>query len=293
MGDQVKARARQAQLQATQTQDGYDEGIEGWEPQRPRTSQRPMQTRAPRRTSSDDIIADYDEQEYAPRSRRASRPAQPTAKTQTQRTNGGTMRITTGPQIPAARSARRSTTTQVQPIQERRQLRPRTYIPQGEPESDQSLNRHLRRHGIQIHWSVFAGGGMLFLLMLWFVLSLIVMLWTNDVYNPAHYGPSHGDVARANIAGKALYVQGVNTDGQTYVIIIPTDHPSQSRILIGPQAKDRLVDIQVKDVNSDGKVDIVENLVAPVQLMRLEPDVQSYTFYGDGKGNFKSQTGGE
>jgi hypothetical protein len=164
----------------------------------------------------------------------------------------------------------------------------KTYIPPAE--ELESSNRQQRRHVInlhEIHWSLFVGVGMIAVLLLWYLLSLAAMAYQNVIYNPGTYGPGHGNTAHITVKGQSYYLEGMNADGQSYIIVVPNGQPAKTHMLVGEKvAKDRFVDLETRDVNGDGKDDIIEHVIAPPQPWHFTPSEQDYIFYGDGNGNF-------
>jgi hypothetical protein len=163
-----------------------------------------------------------------------------------------------------------------------------------EPE-EQQLNRQQRRHLPMTRDEIIGlalkivGLVLIALLLLWLFLSLIVIVFENSVWNPTHYGPEQGNVAIVTIDGEQFYFQGINEGGRTFVLEMPVGHPEKAKMLTGPVTlKESMVDIEVKDVNHDGKADIVEHVIPAPGMIGMTPAEGTFTFIGDGHGNFKA-----
>lgn len=116
------------------------------------------------------------------------------------------------------------------------------------------------------HWLLFIGLGMLAMVVLWFLLQLASMWWTNEQLNATYQYPrmyqadeavGHGD---STVHPSHFIFE--NLHGQVLIIELPSGDFTHARIYKGPtlfsdNADQIPVTAEFKDVNGDGKVDIV------------------------------------
>jgi hypothetical protein len=275
----------------------YDEGLYGMEQQQRQRSSSTVRTntRVPRPTTQ--VVQDVMDDVY-------DQPRRASSTTASRTQNGGTrMRQrpdTDEPDYRQYRSTtepnptRRSSATQAQPTQAQPQRQTQTYMP---PESQTTNRQQRRQRRLPLTRDEFIGLAMRFvglvliaLLLLWLFLSLLAIVFEDLCWNPAHYGPEHGDVATVTIDGQRYYFQGMNNEGRTFILEMPEGHPEKARMLTGPiTIKDANVDVEIKDINHDGKADIVEHVIPSPGMIGMTPAEGTFAFIGDGHGNFKAQ----
>ncbi len=116
------------------------------------------------------------------------------------------------------------------------------------------------------HWLLFTGIGMLTMIPLWFVLYLIGGWWTSQQLNATYQYPrmSQADeaVGHGDSTDHPSHFIFENLHGQIIVIELPGGDYTHARIYKGPtlfsdNADQIPVTAEFKDVNGDGKVDIV------------------------------------
>jgi hypothetical protein len=136
------------------------------------------------------------------------------------------------------------------------------------------------------HWLLFTCIGMLAMVVLWFLLQLAGAWWTNQQLYAAYQYPrmSQADevVGHSDSTDHPTHFIFENLRGQVIVIEFPGGNYTRARIYKGPtlyadNADQIPVTAEFKDVNGDGKVDIV---------LRIQD--QRLVFYNTGT-EFKEQ----
>lgn len=261
----------------------YDEGFEGW------TSTSTLTGNSVVRRTAEQAPVDR----MRPMTQRASRPAaasrqsDPTTNGDPRRLRPTTDRVTpTGRRVPTA--------TQAHPMAQKAARK--SYIP---VEDELPGNRQQRRQAQRFEWIrmnlVLFLGLAFFLLVsllifLWFVASLAHLLYTNNIAYPQEFGTARGNVAQLVDHKNRFYLLGTNDEGQSYIMLVPDGHPDHAKLLLGPRIpKDAYIRLSVKDVNGDGSLDIVEEIVPPAGMIFCEPQPLNEIFLNDGHGNFKAQ----
>lgn len=118
-------------------------------------------------------------------------------------------------------------------------------------------------------WPLFAGIGLLLMLVSWFVLSGLISWWqvTQDDW---HYGrprTSQMDyaVGHGDSTTHPSHFIAINLRQHVEIFEIPGNDPAKTRIyagpvLIGPNQDLAVVTLTFKDVNNDGKTDMIVNV---------------------------------
>ncbi|MEO6887449.1 MAG: hypothetical protein ABI456_00430 [Ktedonobacteraceae bacterium] len=162
--------------------------------------------------------------------------------------------------IPARRAATQTTIPVVQP---NRQRMVRTDDVETRPSG--SLRNASRRP----HWLVIAGMGMLFMLVAWVALSSLMSWWqvTQDDWKygrPRTYQMDYV-VGHNDSATNKSHFMAVNLNRRIEIIEFPGGDPTKAKIYLGPllvgDGQDLTpVTLTFKDVNGDGKPDMIVNV---------------------------------
>jgi hypothetical protein len=116
------------------------------------------------------------------------------------------------------------------------------------------------------HWLLFIGLGMLAMVTLWFLLQLGGVWWTNEQLNATYQYPrmyqADEVVGHGDSTDHPTHFIFENLRGQIIIIELPGGDYSHARIYKGPtlfsdNADQIPVTAEFKDVNGDGKVDII------------------------------------
>lgn len=116
------------------------------------------------------------------------------------------------------------------------------------------------------HWLLFTGIGMLAMVTLWFVLQLAGVWWQNEQLNATYQYPrmyqADEAVGHGDSTDHPTHFIFENLRGQIIVIELPGGDYAHARIYKGPtlfsdNADQIPVTAEFKDVNGDGKVDII------------------------------------
>src|SRR6266566_5486862 len=120
-----------------------------------------------------------------------------------------------------------------------------------------------KRH---IHWLLWVGIGMFIMLLGWLLLTMLNTWWTNQ-QNTWSYGyprtyQTDQNVGHGTANDPISHFIAENLHGEIIVIEIPGDGPSKSKMYIGPRlfgdnADLTPVTLSLKDVNGDGKLDLL------------------------------------
>jgi hypothetical protein len=119
------------------------------------------------------------------------------------------------------------------------------------------------------HWSVFLGLGMILALSLWIAGSYVIAWWSNhqldSIYgNPRTYQTDQV-VGHADSTDHPTHFIAVNLNSRITIIEIPGGDNSHARIYSGPTLYSdngnlTPVTLEFKDVNGDGKVDMLVHI---------------------------------
>ncbi len=116
------------------------------------------------------------------------------------------------------------------------------------------------------HWLFWVGLGMCIMLAGWICLTMLGTWWTNQQNTWSYGNPrtyqTEQDVGHGTASNSNSHFIAENLHGEIIVIEIPGDDPSKSKIYIGPQlygdnADLSPVTLSFKDVNGDGKIDMI------------------------------------
>jgi hypothetical protein len=178
-----------------------------------------------------------------------------------------TSRVGPGPKstIPP-RSRATQTDIPVVPHSPRRQSMPIFNDEIVERRSDQLISGHSRP---RIHWTVFVGMAMITMLLGWVLLTMLANWWqvTQDDW---HYGRPRTYqvdmvVGHNDSAANPSHFVALNLRSHIEIIEFPGGDPSKAKIyvgptLIGPGQDLAVVTLSFKDVNGDGKIDMIVNV---------------------------------
>lgn len=142
------------------------------------------------------------------------------------------------------------------------------------PRTEDEFARHTgddypARRRFQVHWVVFVGVAMFIMILGWFMISALGSWWqvTQDDW---HYGrprtyQTNAFVGQGDSQANPSHFIAMNLNRHIVVIEMPGGDPSKARIfngptLIGPGQDLVPVTLTFKDVNGDGKIDMVINV---------------------------------
>ncbi len=134
--------------------------------------------------------------------------------------------------------------------------------------------------GGRMHWLFPIGIAMVVLLGLYIVCSL-VFIWGQDRYNDWTYGTTRTVHLDAVVGDHDSHTQkthfiGLNLHGRIEVIEFPGGDVTHAKVFVGPQLlwpspEKAVVTLQVKDVNHDGRPDLVVNVSGAPALFTSTP----------------------
>jgi hypothetical protein len=118
----------------------------------------------------------------------------------------------------------------------------------------------------KLHWSFVLGLGMLTMLSLWVVGSYALTWWTNHQLDSTYGSPrtyqTDQVVGHADSSDHPTHFVAINLNSRVTIIEIPGGDSSHARIYSGPtlysdNGDSIPVTLEFKDVNGDGKVDMI------------------------------------
>jgi hypothetical protein len=180
--------------------------------------------------------------------------------------NGVTQRYTT--QERSSIPSRRTAAYPVVPAGQSKRMRT--------PRTEEEFTRHNRssedfvvRRRIRVHWAVFVGVAMFVMILGWFMISALGSWWqvTQDDWQygrPRTY-QTNAVVGHSDSPTNPSHFIAMNLNRHIVVIEMPGGDPSKARIfngptLIGPGQDLVPVTLTFKDVNGDGKIDMIVNV---------------------------------
>jgi hypothetical protein len=116
------------------------------------------------------------------------------------------------------------------------------------------------------HWLLFIGIGMVVMVVLWFLMQLAVAWWTNQQLNATYQYPrmyqADETVGHGDSTDHPTHFIFENLHGQILIMEFPGGDYAHAHIYKGPtlfsNAADQVpVTAEFKDVNGDGKIDII------------------------------------
>jgi hypothetical protein len=128
------------------------------------------------------------------------------------------------------------------------------------------------------HYLVYVGVGMLFMLALWVGFQMLGNWWNNHVYgNPLTYQTDQV-VGHSDSTDHPTHFIAINLNSRVTIIEIPGGDPSHARIYSGPtlysdNGDSIPVTLEFKDVNGDGKVDMIVH-IGDKQIIYLNDGTQ-------------------
>jgi hypothetical protein len=128
------------------------------------------------------------------------------------------------------------------------------------------------------HYLVYVGVGMLFMLALWVGFQMLGNWWNNHVYgNPLTYQTDQV-VGHGDSTDHPTHFIAINLHSRVTIIEIPGGDTSHARIYSGPtlysdNGDSIPVTLEFKDVNGDGKVDMIVH-IGDKQIIYLNDGTQ-------------------
>lgn len=164
--------------------------------------------------------------------------------------------------------ARRTATTEIQVVQGNRRT--------GGEYEDESISRRSSellsnpvKEPRRFHWLVFVGLAMMVVLVAWMLISMF-MSWWQVTQDDIHYGrprtyQTEQVVGHNDSTGNPSHFIALNLNRHIEIIEFPGGDATKARIYVGPvligQGQDlAVVTLTFKDVNGDGKPDMVVNV---------------------------------
>ncbi len=173
--------------------------------------------------------------------------------------------------IPRPRSnAIRYTTTQGQPVIQQGNRR---YILHNEPPPEP------KRH---VHWLLILGIGMFLMLLLWVGLNALTNWWTNRQLDATYGFPrtyqTDQVVGHSDSTDHPSHFIFLNLHGHVLIIEFPAGDPAHAKTYVGPtllmdNAASMPVTGEFKDVNGDGKIDLIVH-IGDQQIIYLNDGTQ-------------------
>ncbi len=121
----------------------------------------------------------------------------------------------------------------------------------------------------RLHWLLILGVGMLFMLLLWAGISALGQWWTNHQLDAAYGFPrtyqTDAVVGHADSTEHPSHFLFLNLHGQVLIMELPAGNPAHARTYVGPtllteNASSVPVTGEFKDVNGDGKIDLIVHI---------------------------------
>jgi len=134
-----------------------------------------------------------------------------------------------------------------------------------EPETEHLPRTRRRSHPPRFHWLVYLGIGMIAMLILWLV-GAIAFNWWQAYQQDLHYGHPRTYQCDARVGhndtGIPSHFIALNLNHRAEVIEFPGGDATKARVYLGPmltgQNSDQdIVTVSFKDVNVDGKLDLI------------------------------------
>ncbi len=164
-------------------------------------------------------------------------------------------------------SRQSQTTTQRQTTTQQQAPRP-VRQPEPEPDDDEPETERLPRHHVRktrFHWLVYLGVGMVAMLILWLV-GTIALNWWQSSQDDLRYGHPRTYQCDARVghndAQTSSHFIALNLNHRVEVIEFPGGDATKAKVYLGPlltgQDSDQdIVTVSFKDVNGDGKPDLI------------------------------------
>ena len=143
---------------------------------------------------------------------------------------------------------------------------------QPEPEQDDELETEPLRRTHQrsrLHWLVYIGFGMVAMLILW-ITGAIVLNWWQGYQDDLRYGRPRTYQCDARVghndAGTPSHFIALNLNRRVEVIEFPGGDATKAKVYLGPTLTGQnsdldIVTVSFKDVNGDGKPDMIVSVV--------------------------------
>lgn len=166
--------------------------------------------------------------------------------------------------IPARRSA---TQTNIPAVQSNRLSPVASNV--GSPNTEDILPQRSTMQGLRVHWLLFVGLAMIIMIVGWIAFTALANWWqvTQDDW---HYGrprtfQTDVVVGHNDSATRPSHFIALNLNRRIQIIEFPGDDSSKAKIYLGPvligQGQDlAVVTLSFKDVNGDGKPDMIINV---------------------------------
>ncbi|GAC1357886.1 MAG: hypothetical protein PVS3B3_36190 [Ktedonobacteraceae bacterium] len=163
-----------------------------------------------------------------------------------------------GPRQQEQTTTRQRPTRRVEPATTDDDDKPRTQPP------NQSYHAQVSRHTCR----VWVGIGMIAVLLLWIV-GALVMNWWSNYQDDLHYGRPRTSQMDARVghndAHTSSHFIALNLHGQVEVVEFPGGDATKAKVYLGPSLTGQnsdldIVTVSFKDVNGDGKPDMILNV---------------------------------
>ncbi len=145
----------------------------------------------------------------------------------------------------------------------------------------------------RVHWLLPVGGGMLVMLLLYLVVSW-VHVWAVGLHDDWTYGTIrtfHLDavVGHNDSLAHPTHVTAVNLHGQVVIVELPGGDLAHAKIYAGPHlpwsdAATSVIQLSVKDVTGDGKLDLVVSIQQEPTLSSWQPPLTILIMVNTGSG---------
>jgi len=163
-------------------------------------------------------------------------------------------------------SRQRQTVTQQQTPRSVRQPEPEQ--DDDEPETEHLPRTHQHSHKLHFHWLVYLGIGMVAMLLLWIV-GAIALTWWQASQQDLRYGHPRTSQCDARVGHNDTqtpsHFLALNLNHRVEVIEFPGGDATKARVYLGPlltgqDSDPDIVTVSFKDVNGDGKPDMLLNV---------------------------------
>ena len=148
---------------------------------------------------------------------------------------------------------------------------------------DSSLFQHVSERFQQHHWATMLACGMAMTLGLILLFGAGSMAWTS-LHNQVTYGTPRTMqldtvIEDHDSAMHPSHLIALNLHGQVEVFVLPGGDPAHAQVLLGPNlpwtnADQATVTVETRDVNHDGKLDLVVQITGAPQLFGAPPTME-------------------